>query len=663
MRKFLPFLFAAALASSCIDNAYDLSNVNTDDVTIGDEDSEYRLPLATVYVSMSELNEGGADIKTLFDEADIWLPSPLPGNAAYVDLRELQNTPETITPLLDALIDQMMDDDAKITAVADLLALGEEVDALQRQMAQVHDDPTEYEKVSAEYQKKLARFEAADGYQVQVKINTVLGGMGFASYDRNIITDNLSGGEKTRLATARLLLLEPDLLILDEPTNHLDFKTLSWLEDYLSSYKGALLVVSHDRYFLNRLVDHIWELERTVLTTYRGNYSSYVVQKKERVERQLKEYEMQQEQIKSMEEYVAKNIARASTSKSAKSRLAALERMDRIEKPVIWEKKAAFRFEYDEPPVKDVFHGENMSIAVGEGEGRKVLCRGMRLDVMRGEKIAIIGPNGVGKSSLLKAIQELIPLEEGHFEWGQKVKTTYYEQENRQLHPEKTAINEIWDRFPNLYEVQVRSILGQVLLSGDDVYKLVGSLSGGERAKVAFAVMMLERGNVLILDEPTNHLDIGSKEMLEDALEAFDGTIIMVSHDRYLLNRIPNRIIEMTANGYEIYNGRYDYYVEHKVEPQPVKEQVSEEKKQAAQKFYRTKADRARQAAAKKRIAFLEKTIESNEQLIEQLTEQMSDPQIAADYQKVEEICGQIEQLKNQNESFGEEWLELLEEE
>lgn len=546
---------------------------------------------------------------------------------------------------------------------ADLLVLGEEVDALQRQMAQVHDDPTEYEKVSAEYQKKLARFEAADGYQVQVKINTVLGGMGFASYDRNIITDNLSGGEKTRLATARLLLLEPDLLILDEPTNHLDFKTLSWLEDYLSSYKGALLVVSHDRYFLNRLVDHIWELERTVLTTYRGNYSSYVVQKKERVERQLKEYEMQQEQIKSMEEYVAKNIARASTSKSAKSRLAALERMDRIEKPVIWEKKAAFRFEYDEPPVKDVFHGENMSIAVGEGEGRKVLCRGMRLDVMRGEKIAIIGPNGVGKSSLLKAIQELIPLEEGYFEWGQKVKTTYYEQENRQLHPEKTAINEIWDRFPNLYEVQVRSILGQVLLSGDDVYKLVGSLSGGERAKVAFAVMMLERGNVLILDEPTNHLDIGSKEMLEDALEAFDGTIIMVSHDRYLLNRIPNRIIEMTANGYEIYNGRYDYYVEHKVEPQPVKEQVSEEKKQASQKFYRTKADRARQAAAKKRIAFLEKTIESNEQLIEQLTEQMSDPQIAADYQKMEEICGQIEQLKNQNESFGEEWLELLEEE
>lgn len=546
---------------------------------------------------------------------------------------------------------------------ADLIALGQEVDALQKQMAQVHDNPQEYERVSAEYQKKLARFEARDGYQIEVKINTVLNGMGFGNYDRNIVTNNLSGGEKTRLATARLLLLEPDLLILDEPTNHLDLKTLNWLEDYLSSYKGALLVVSHDRYFLNRLVDHIWELERTVLTTYRGNYSSYVVQKKERVERQLKEYEQQQEQIKSMEEYVAKNIARASTSKSAKSRIAALERMDRIEKPVIWEKKAAFRFTYDEPPVKDVFHGEGMSIAVGEGENRKVLCRNMKLDVMRGEKIAIIGQNGVGKSSLLKAIQEMIPLEAGHFEWGQKVKISYYEQENRQLHPDKTAINEIWDRFPNMYEVEVRNILGRVLLSGDDVYKLVGSLSGGERAKVAFAIMMLERGNVLILDEPTNHLDIGSKEMLEDALEEFDGTIIMVSHDRYLLNRIPTKIIEMTPFGYETYNGKYDYYVEHKVEPQVVKEQPSEEKKQAAQKFYRTKADRARQVAAKKRIAFLEQKMEENEQTIAQLTEQMGDPQIASDYQKVEEICQQIEQLKNESEAFGEEWLELSEEE
>ena len=546
---------------------------------------------------------------------------------------------------------------------ADLIALGQEVDALQKQMAQVHDNPQEYERVSAEYQKKLARFEARDGYQIEVKINTVLNGMGFGNYDRNIVTNNLSGGEKTRLATARLLLLEPDLLILDEPTNHLDFKTLNWLEDYLSSYKGALLVVSHDRYFLNRLVDHIWELERTVLTTYRGNYSSYVVQKKERVERQLKEYEQQQEQIKSMEEYVVKNIARASTSKSAKSRIAALERMDRIEKPVIWEKKAAFRFTYDEPPVKDVFHGEGMSIAVGEGENRKVLCRNMKLDVMRGEKIAIIGQNGVGKSSLLKAIQEMIPLEAGHFEWGQKVKISYYEQENRQLHPDKTAINEIWDRFPNMYEVEVRNILGRVLLSGDDVYKLVGSLSGGERAKVAFAIMMLERGNVLILDEPTNHLDIGSKEMLEDALEEFDGTIIMVSHDRYLLNRIPTKIIEMTPSGYETYNGKYDYYVEHKVEPQVVKEQPSEEKKQAAQKFYRTKADRARQVAAKKRIAFLEQKMEENEQTIAQLTEQMGDPQIASDYQKVEEICQQIEQLKNESEGFGEEWLELSEEE
>ena len=546
---------------------------------------------------------------------------------------------------------------------ADVIQLGKEVDELQKQMALVHDDPQKYEEVSAEYGRKLAKFEAQDGYQVQVKINTILNGMGFGDYDRNIITNNLSGGEKTRLATARLLLLEPDLLILDEPTNHLDFKTLGWLEDYLNSYRGALLVVSHDRYFLNRLVDHIWELERTVLTTFRGNYSSYVVQKKEKVARQLKEYEMQQEQIKSLEEFVAKNITRASTSKSAKSRRATLEHMERIEKPVIWEKKAAFRFEYDEPPVKDVFHGGNISLAVGEGENRKVLCEHLDLDVMRGEKIAIVGPNGVGKSSLLKAIQKLMPLEEGWFEWGQKVETTYYEQENRQLHPEKTALDEIWDRFPTMLEVDVRNILGRVLFSGEDVYKQVGSLSGGERAKVAFAIMMLERGNVLILDEPTNHLDIGSKEMLEDALEAFDGTIIMVSHDRYMLNRIPSKIIEMSRDGWQSYNGGYDYYVEHRVEPEPKKAEQTEEKKQAANKFYRTKADRAKQVAQKKRIAFLEKTIEENEQTIEELTEKMSSPEVAADYQQVEEICAKIEELKNQNEEFGEEWLLLSEDE
>ena len=546
---------------------------------------------------------------------------------------------------------------------SELLALGEEVEQLHQQMAQHHDDPAALEELTALYSKKQALFEQREGYSIDVKINMILSGMGFANYDRNTITDNLSGGEKTRLAIAQLLLREPNLLILDEPTNHLDFKTLGWLEEYLSSYKGALLVVSHDRYFLDHLVGKIWEVERCALAEYNGNYSSYVKQKKERVERQLKEYEIQQAQIAHMEDYIARNLVRATTSKMAKSRRTQLEHIERIEKPQLWSKKASFTFDYDEEPVKDVLHAEDMAVSVGLADNRKVLCRNLNIDVLRGEKIAFIGPNGVGKSSLLKALMGMIPSEYKRLDWGRKVKISYYDQENKQLSPEKKVIDEIWDRFPSMVETDVRNILGRVLLSGEDVYKEVGQLSGGERAKVAFAVMMLERGNVLIMDEPTNHLDIASKEMLEDALASFTGTLIMVSHDRYMLNKIPTKIIEMHANGIEIYNGRYDYYLEHKREPAEVKAPAkSEASKENSQKYHRSKQERAHQVAVQKRIALLEKLIEEGETRIEELSAQMAEPDIAADYQKVDEICKTIEEIKSQNEAYSEEWLELCEE-
>ncbi|MBP1582268.1 MAG: ABC-F family ATP-binding cassette domain-containing protein [Oscillospiraceae bacterium] len=546
---------------------------------------------------------------------------------------------------------------------SDLLALGEEVEQLHQQMAQHHDDPAVLEELTALYAKKQSLFEQREGYSIDVKINMILSGMGFANYDRNTITDNLSGGEKTRLAIAQLLLREPNLLILDEPTNHLDFKTLGWLEEYLSTYKGALLVVSHDRYFLDHLVGKIWEVERTVLTEYNGNYSSYVKQKKERVERQLKEYELQQAQIAHMEDYIARNLVRATTSKMAKSRRTQLEHIERIEKPQLWSKKASFTFDYDEEPVKDVLHAEDMAVSVGLADNRRTLFQNLNIDVLRGEKIAFIGPNGVGKSSLLKALMGKIPAEYKRLDWGRKVQISYYDQENKQLSPEKKAIDEIWDRFPDMVETDVRNILGRVLLSGEDVYKDVGQLSGGERAKVAFAVMMLERGNVLIMDEPTNHLDIASKEMLEDALASFTGTLIMVSHDRYLLNKIPTKIIEMYPNGIEIYNGRYDYYLEHRREPSEEKPVVkSDASKENAQKYHRSKQERAHQVAVQKRIALLEKMTEENEAKIEELSAQMAQPEIAADYQQVEEICRQIEELKQQNEAYSEEWLELCEE-
>lgn len=546
---------------------------------------------------------------------------------------------------------------------ADLLDLGRQVEELHQQLALHHDEPQLLEELSAQYAQKQALFEQRDGYNINVKINMILSGMGFGNYDRSTITNTLSGGEKTRLAIAQLLLREPQLLILDEPTNHLDFQTLGWLEDYLRSYKGALLVVSHDRYFLDHLVGKIWEVERTVLREYPGNYSAFARQKKERLQRQLKEYEQQQQQIASMEDYVARNIVRATTSKMAKSRRNALERMERIEKPILWDKKASFSFDYDEEPVKDVLHVKDLSLAVGWGDNRKELFQHLDLDVLRGEKIAFIGPNGVGKSSLLKALLGQLPSQFKQLTWGRKVRLSYYDQEMRQLHPEKSAIDEIWDRFPTMAEVEVRNILGRVLLSGEEVYKEVGQLSGGERAKVAFALMMLERGNVLIMDEPTNHLDIDSKERLEDALAAFEGTLIMVSHDRYLLNKIPTKIIEMRRDGMEIYPGRYDYYLEHRRVPVAEKPaEKSDSAKENAAKYHRSKQDRAHQVATQKRIAQLERLIEEGETLIQDLTAQMGQPEIAADYQKVEEICQTIDATKAQNEAYSEEWLSLCEE-
>ncbi|MBR6607855.1 MAG: ABC-F family ATP-binding cassette domain-containing protein, partial [Oscillospiraceae bacterium] len=380
-----------------------------------------------------------------------------------------------------------------------------------------HDSNT-YHKMAEEYAVLDESFNKAEGYLVDVKIRTILNGMGFSDKSVETPIHTLSGGEKTRLALAKLLLESPTLLILDEPTNHLDFKTLTWLEEYLESYKGALLLVSHDRYFLDKLVGNIWEVSHHKLETYKGNYSKYVVLKKERQERQMKEYKQQQEEIAAMEDFIARNLVRASTTKRAQSRIAALERMERIEKPQGDVKPAKLSFQYDREPVKDVLLVENVSLSVGEGTDRKHLADHIDLHVERGQKIAIIGANGVGKSSFLKAILKKIPIDSGRFSWGKNVKTAYYEQELKGLDPSKTALEEIWSRYPSMTEHQVRSILAAVLLTGEAVYKQVSVLSGGEKAKLAFAHLMLQKGNVLLLDEPTNHLDLTSKEVLEEAL-------------------------------------------------------------------------------------------------------------------------------------------------
>ncbi len=549
-----------------------------------------------------------------------------------------------------------------------VLEMEQRLRGLEEQMscAGLDHEGEEYRVLAEEYAVLDEQFSKAEGYLVDVKIRTILNGMGFSNKAEDTVIQTLSGGEKTRLALAKLLLEQPDLLILDEPTNHLDFKTLTWLEEYLSGYKGALLLVSHDRYFLDKLVLGIWEVERHRLQTYKGNYSKYVLLKKERRERQQKEYELQQKEIASMEDFVARNLVRASTTKRAQSRIAALERMERVEKPQGDLKAARMSFSYDREPVKDVLVVENLSLSVGEGENRKHLADGIHLHVERGNKIAIIGANGVGKSSFLKAVLKQIPVDSGRFYWGKNVKTAYYEQELRGLDPGKTALEEIWSRYPQMTEHQVRSILGSVLLTGEAVYKKVSVLSGGEKAKLAFAALMLQRGNVLLLDEPTNHLDLSSKEVLEEALQEYEGTVLMVSHDRYMLNRVPDYIMEFTGLGVEIYKGGYDEYLAEKDRRRGKTAARQQSKPPAPAKAastggYRTRQQKNEEVKRRQLLKETETRIAGLEEEIRRLEEEISLPKIYENYLLMGEKCRELDEAKQHLSLVMEEWVQLSE--
>jgi len=460
-------------------------------------------------------------------------------------------------------------------------------------------------------------------------------------------------------------LEEPKLLILDEPTNHLDFETLAWLEEYLLSYKGAILIISHDRYFLDKTAGEIFDLEHGRLTCYKGNYTKYLVLKEERNTRLLKEYEQQQAEIQKMQVYIDKNLARASTSKSAKSRIKALENMDIIEKPEGNLKQMRLRFEMDKEPYKDVLKTENLTVAVGSDENKKVLCQNLNLDIKRGEKIAVIGENGIGKSSFLKTILNIIPPHSGSVVWGKNTSVSYYEQENLNLNPEKTALSEIWDRFPNIIEAEIRRVLGNVLLTKEDVYKPVKIISGGERAKVAFCIIMLERANVLLLDEPTNHLDLASKEILEKAMLEYPGTLIFVSHDRYLLNKVPHKIIELTENGADIYDGGFDLYMEKqslkqaKEAEEKRNQRVFEAETKKAPNGFKTKEQRRVDAQRKNRIRELEKLIEEAEEKAALIEEEMIKPEVFSDYELMNEKCRELEDTKSTLEEYYDEWSSL----
>lgn len=542
----------------------------------------------------------------------------------------------------------------------DVLKAEQDLRKIENEMSVLSDhESTEYKRLAAQYSQKQAYFDSRDGYNIDVKIKTVLNGMGFCDRDLDTPINILSGGEKTRLAIAKLLLEEPELLVLDEPTNHLDFRTLSWLEEYLKDYKGAIFVISHDRYFLDKIVDNIFELTQKRIDTYKGNYSAYLKQKDERMERALKEYEAQQEEIARLQTYVDKNIARASTSASAKSRLKILENMEVLENPEYYDKKIKLKFEKTKEPFKDVLTVTDLTVSVGNE--KKELCRNINLSVKRGEKIAVIGDNGIGKSSLFKTIQNMIPHYEGSIEWGRNTSISYYEQENLNLNPEKQAIDELWDRFPHIPEAQIRRMLGNVLLTKEDVFKPVKVISGGERARLALCIIMLEKSNVLLLDEPTNHLDLNSKEVLEEAMRETDATMLFISHDRYLLNKVPDKIIEITKSGAVIYDGNYEYYKERQ---NFIKKELPEikEKPKKQESSYRSKEQRRIDAQRKQRIKEIENEISYLEQEISNLEAELASEAVYTNFELTQEKSLKLEENNNKLETLFDEWEQLSDE-
>lgn len=542
---------------------------------------------------------------------------------------------------------------------ADVYALERRMKELQGQMA-AGDSPA----LAEEYRRTEDAFLARDGYQIEVKIKTVLTGMGFAEHGFDKCVDKLSGGEQTRLAIAKLLLEAPSLLILDEPTNHLDFATLNWLEDYLSGYKGALLVVSHDRYFLDKLCNKIWELEDAVLREYKGNYTAYTKQREEQDARQKKLYEQQQAERAKLEDYVARNLVRASTTKMAQSRQKMLERLEPVGKPRRRLKPPKIRLEFETEPVKDVLTVENLTIAVGSGEKERVLLSDAEFNIQRGDKVAIIGPNGSGKTTLLRALLSAQPPVTGRISWGRGVKRSYYDQGSDHLDQSLTVMDTMWKAYPRMYETPLRTALGAMGLTGEDAYRLVGQLSGGERARLKLAMICLAGSNVLVLDEPTNHLDLPSKEVLQQALSEYEGTLIIVSHDRYLLDRVPNRIFAIENGKLTQYKGGYGDYLKARAEQgsekaAPIHTKVdSEQKKQ----YNRGKEQRREDARRRKEYAEAEALIHTLEEELEAAKAEMSLDSVQNDYQRLQELCTLIEEKQQLLDATLDRWLIISEE-
>ncbi|SHE84467.1 ATP-binding cassette, subfamily F, member 3 [Atopostipes suicloacalis DSM 15692] len=520
---------------------------------------------------------------------------------------------------------------------APVLEIEKRLRAVEQKMAtEDSSDEASFQELLKEYTRLQETFEQQNGYGYRSEIKMVLHGFKFYEEDYDKPIAYLSGGQKTRLSLAKLLLQKKDLLILDEPTNHLDIETLSWLENYLTNYTGALVIVSHDRYFLDKLTIETYELSYGQIYYFKGNYSRYLKQKAAHIEKQTKDYEKQQKEIAEMEDFIARNLVRASTTRRAQSRRKQLEKMDRIEKPLGDERSAFFSFSPERQSGNIVLQTKDLTIGYSQND---VLSREIDLDIRKGDVIALIGPNGIGKSTLLRTLVKQIDPVGGEFEYGTKVDIGYYEQEQENLNPSNTVLKEVWDEHPLMTEETVRTFLGSFLFRGEDVEKTVSTLSGGERARVSLAKLALNHDNFLVLDEPTNHLDIDSKEVLENALINYQGTLLFVSHDRYFINRLATKVLEIGPNGTTLYLGDYDYYLHKKeelYEQQQAKEQaVLNEKnshtdslehssKENEQDWVDRKEQKRQTRRLKREISSIEEKIAAIEEDLENFTNEMN---------------------------------------
>lgn len=529
---------------------------------------------------------------------------------------------------------------------AEIDRIAAQLEALTEKISCAKPDSAEYAGLAERFDKLSSYYQSIGGYDTEFKIRRVLNGMGFSDKSPEMKAGELSGGEKTRFALAKLLCEEPDLLLLDEPTNHLDFETRAWLEEYLSSFKGAILAVSHDRFFLEKIADGICELDNGKLKRYKGNYTEFYAQKKEETKSALKEYEKQRAQLAKMEEFVRKNLAASASVNSVGSRVKALEKAERLERPLEEPRDVRFEFGFDAQPVKETLSVKNLSVSVG---GKK-LFENVDLTLFRGEKLAIVGANGVGKTSFIKALTGEIPFS-GRVNWGAGVKTGYFEQECRNLVLSNTVYDEVCRHFSLLTPYDVRSLLARVLIFGDDVDKRVGELSGANRSKVALAILMRKRPNVLVMDEPTNHLDYKAMEGLDKALSDFDGTLLLVSHDRFLLNRVPTRLAELTPDGFRFFSSLDAYTAK------AAQKAVVFEKQRSARSESSYKADKKQGRVLRAEKNRLERELTAKEKEAEALAALLSSPQAMSDYKFYNETAKKFQEVQTECDALLEKWM------